>query len=206
MFVVVREIVEDRVVYRDEVRRNIEDNRMLLFTLVAHEWDFKEDSPERHYSCVIKEYDENGALAEEYWKGFPFECFDRDEYMRFVDEFCDCFEMRDKYNLRHHFVTRRFNDGSIDERLRDLLFDLNDMGIKTDFSCQGTDAEWTDYPCPVDAHSVTAYIQTNSIPEELREKLKNDERIKFSAARIMSTKREYNAVFADIIMEAIKQL
>ena len=68
----VRKPDDEWVVYRNEIRRNIEDGRYLIFAIVAHTWDFLPDvDGEKHYSCYIREYEEeDDSLVNEYWRGF----------------------------------------------------------------------------------------------------------------------------------------
>ena len=170
---------------------------------MAHDWDFGECRAEQHYSCIIKELDEDGELLEEYWRGFLVDGYSREDYLDFVYEFCDNELIRDKYNLRHHYYTRRFNDGTIDENLYEVLVKLNEMGIKTLMSCQGTDQEWTDYPCPTDGHSVTAYIGVENIPETLKKALENNDKVALSEKGFYAKGRKNNKDFATIILNAL---
>ena len=238
---VVRKPYDEWVVYRDEFRRDIEDGRYLIFTLVAHRWDFLPDADgEKHYSCYIREYeDEDDSLANEYWRGFKisedvrtrhyeqsadfFETFEegkgrllgeqsgfvideqtQHKYEEFITEFCSNIHCRDLYNLRHDFTYIRTDE--IDKLLYEVIIILNEIGVKTHCSCQGTDENWTDFPCPIKRHSGLAYISVEELPDKLRERIEDDNRLSVRDNCISTVKWVYNKNFSEILIDAVEEI
>jgi len=232
----VRGSCDEWVVYKNEIRCNIEDGKYLVFTLVAHTWDFLPDADgEKHYSCNINEF-EGDTVANEYWRGFiiseeisrchyerhssyfnnfitGMEALDKKhgfeideqtqcDYADFIDKFCSDISIRDKYNLSHNFIFSK--SLGVDERLHDVLMILKELGIKTFCSCQGTDMEWTDYPSPIDGHSVVAYISVTDLPDELKTAISEDYRLRCRDNCISTTDRKYNSIFPSILFDAIE--
>jgi len=235
----VRKPDDEWVVYRDKIKRVIEDGRYLIFTLVAHTWDFLPDADgEKYYTCYIREYeDDDDSLVNEYWRGFEiseevwkqqyeqhadyFETFEKglellgsqngfaldsqtkQKYEEFIEEFCSDIHCRDKYNLRHDFI---YNISyGIDTRLNNAIIILNEIGVKTHCSCQGTDERWTDYPHPKEAHSVLAYIYVNNISTQIIASIKKDKRLRYRENCISTVKRKYNKFFSEILTDAIEE-
>lgn len=213
---------------------------MFVFTLVAHTWDFLACDGDKHFSCIVEEFDKDNNLLNEYWRGFRISEevreqhyekyrdmilahdnlawnnkminesseFNVDEqtvsdYERFYSSFCSDVVYREKYNLRHESVTRPTLIGKVDEKLVSVISKLNELGISTNYSCQGTGDEWTDYPGPTDGHSELAYISFARIPPALEAELGECVGLRCEGNTVSTTDRKYNSAFVEQVEKAV---
>jgi hypothetical protein len=207
---------------------------------VAHTWDFLDCDGDKHFSCLVKEYDDDRNLINEYWRGFRIsedmrqmsyskhkdwveahDNFAKDskllnekpgfrvdritmrEYRKFFRIFCSDAAYRERYNLRHERVTRPALTGKVDEKLVNVISKLNELGISTNYSCQGTVDEWTDYPSPTDGHSELAYISFARIPPALEAEINKCIGMRVEGNTVSTTDRKYNGAFAEQIEKVI---
>lgn len=84
--------------------------------------------------------------------------FSEESLQQFMREFLGDPKTRDAYHSRHRVATRPNNTPEIDEELKPLIERLNQLGLITQVSCQGTRDPWADGPAPTDGHSRTAYV------------------------------------------------
>ena len=189
----------------DKTSRKIEDGKRIVFNLLAEREDFAAENDEGCYLCYVKILDAEDNIVDEYYRKFLVEKFKKPDYWEFINQFCKDTEYREQYNKKNDIEEER-TGGEIDERIVGLIGRLNELGLETIFSCQGTDDEWSDKPGKKDGHSFDAYITfVNPLPTYLARELKKDDRLRICEwdNSVRSAKRQYNRLFPEIISAAL---
>lgn len=193
------------LVLDEKLRRNIENNKRVVFNLFIYSDDFADENEEGSYTCGIKIFDENNKLIDEYVRLFKVSDFSRKHYMRFVDEFCNNIDYRESFNIKNEQTEIRDND-EIDEEIRDLIKELNELGLTTVYSCQGTKDKWSDRPCKSDGHSIDAYIIfSNGLPRDFLDILQKNNILYVCHNEVRTLNRKNNKMFPQIMKEAINE-
>ena len=187
--------------FEEKTKRKIEDGKRVIFTLLADLDDFHEENDEGCYTCDISIFDKDNKVVDEYCRLFLVKSFNQTHYKRFINRFCNDIIYRESFNMKNEIHIER-DKNAIDERISGLIIKLNELGLKTKYSCQGTDDEWSDRPCKKDGHSECAYISfVEPLPATILEKIKQDNRLRSERSSVYAGKRQYNKVFPDILAE-----
>ena len=145
------------LVVEEKTTRKLEDGYRAVFTLVAYTDDFHPDNEEGCYTCSIRIVNKDGKEIGEYYRLFLVQNFNNRHYNAFIRKFVQDQAYRQQFNNRNHIEEKR-PQHLIDVELQEIIMKLNDLGLHTTYSCQGTKDYWMDRPYHSDGHSETAYI------------------------------------------------
>jgi hypothetical protein len=166
--------------FKTKILRTREDGNLVEYSIMAHDAsDFDEPYDDltncrydRYIVNVIKQYAGETSVVDEYC-----EMFDAGINKEPPDEMEEWFNMNsskyaniEEYNVK---LLERPRSTEIDPDIKDLIVELNAIGLKTVSSCQGSYSYEEAYPRkPIQTHSILAYIlfdQEVSLPKELVE-------------------------------------
>lgn len=193
------------LVLEEKTRRKIEDGKRAVFTLFAYSDDFHPDNDEGSYTCSVQIFNENDKLVGEYYRHFLVKDFNEKHYINFIKKFSCNYNYREQFNVKYDYREKR-NPDIIDEEIAEIVAELNKLGLKTKYSCQGTKDPWSDRPYKEDGHSLTAYISfVNDLPNSFIEMAKGCRYLYVNRRNIYSRKREFNPYFAENMREILEQ-
>jgi len=183
------------------VRKLRKECKRVEFNLTAETSDFIKGNEESCYDCYITVYDA-GGIEERYRKRFLITEYTDKVYECFLNRFCQDEHFRELFNVKHDVYEP--STGEIDVRIAGIVTRLNDAGFQTEYSCQGTDAPWSDRPCKHDSHSTTAYIKfQDRLPKKFISLLQKDDRLFVLSDCVYALMRKYNVVFPEIFEKAL---
>lgn len=145
------------LLHEEVTERVIEDGKRVVFTLTVETSDYHKDNDEGCYTCWIEALDSDQKVFDQYYRLFLVRKFHERHYNNFIKKFVKDPEYRDQFHIRHESRDSR-TDGYIDDELQDVIQDLNNIGLVTQYCCQGTGTPWNDRPHHRDGHSLFAYI------------------------------------------------
>lgn len=145
------------LIMEEKTNKKIENGNNVIFTLLASTDDFHPDNEEGAYTCNIHIFDENDKVCDEFYRLFPVQSFNERHYKAFIRKFVRDKVYREQFNIHLGTEEHRPN-GFIDFELQEIIMQLNDLGLRTKYCCQGTKDPWSDRPFHSDGHSVTSYI------------------------------------------------
>ncbi|GEN35430.1 hypothetical protein [Aneurinibacillus danicus] len=193
------------LILEEKTRKKLEDGKRAVFTLSAYTDDFHPDNEEGAYTCNIRVFDGNDRLVDEYFRLFLVRIFNERHYKAFIQKFVRDQAYREQFNIRQDTKEQR-PDGWIDIELQDIILRLNDLGLRTKYSCQGTRDPWIDRPHHSDGHSITAYILfEKQLPDDFLSIALRYPSLHVNYREISTKRRSDNIHFADIIRSVIDQ-
>ncbi|MCH5583962.1 hypothetical protein MK805_03165 [Shimazuella sp. AN120528] len=194
------------LIYEEKTSRKIEEGKRAIFTLTAYTDDFHSENDEGCYTCVIQIFNAAHDVVDEYYRLFLVDDFSERHYNNFIKKFCKDMNYRDQFHFKHNVREERNNNGEIDEELVDVIVRLNQLNLKTNYSCQGTRVPWIDRPHKSNGHSVDAYISfVKPLPGEFIQLVNRCEYLLVYSSMIRSKKREYNSRFAECMMQVMDE-
>ncbi len=191
------------LVFSEKIDKKIEDDKVARFWFYAHQEDFNNVDDEGCFTCTISILTKDNVLEGEYYRLFPIRQFKKQHYHKFMEKFCTNNKYREQFNIK--LEKEKSSLSNIDTEIKDVIDKLNEIGMKTIHSCQGTKDEFNDRPHISDGHSVTAYIMfKNNLPKEFLEIAKRyDLFLNCNNISIHSLKRKYNCLFHDLMFKII---
>lgn len=191
------------IIFEEKTSRKIENGKKAVFTLFAYTDDFHPDNDEGCYTCTVRIVNEYNSLDGEYYRLFLIKNFNEKHYKNFIRKFSNNIEYRDQFNYKHDYIERR-DSNIIDEEIGEVIAELNNLGLNTQYSCQGTKDIWSDRPNKGDGHSVMAYIKfLEKLPSSFIHLAKECRYFDVGSQVISSKKREYNIYFVKCMQELI---
>lgn len=192
------------VVFQEKVARKLDDGRKALFHLWMHSDDSR-DEDEGCFTCDVKVY-VDGRVESEYYRKFLIRKYTKQHYAKFMDKFCTESEYREQFNIKHDKQTSP-HDRGIDAEIKDLISSLNELGLKTIYSCQGTRDGFSDRPRQTDGHSILAYVifQKPLPPIFLKLVSLYDLFLTYTPNTVYSRKRSYNIHFREIMSRVVEE-
>ncbi|MCD9025446.1 hypothetical protein [Cohnella silvisoli] len=191
------------LILEEKTRRNIEDGKRAIFTLSAYTDDFHPNNDEGCYTCTIQIFDPNNNIVDEFYRHFLVNDFNDKYYKHFILKFSRDIDYREQFNIKNDIVEKR-NKNEIDEELVNIIAKLNLLGLRTEYSCQGTKTPWMDRPHKSDGHSITAYITfVDKLPNGFIQLANKFECIVVDCMTIRSKRRDYNILFPGCMTEII---
>lgn len=190
--------------FQEKINRKLPDGKKVVFHFWTHNDDLA-DEEEGCYTCNVKIHDDGRTLSE-YYRKFLVRKYNKQHLSKFIEKFCENSEYREQFNIVNDKVLEPHTKG-IDEEIRDVVKQLNDMNLKTQYSCQGTKDLFSDRPHRSDGHSVTAYvIFKKSLPKEFVEIAQRyDLFIVCNGFYIRSLKRIYNSFFNNLLEKIVEE-
>lgn len=191
------------VVFEEKLNRRLEDKRKAIFHLWIHSEDLS-DKDEGCFTCDVKTYSD-GKIDGEYYRKFLVRNYNKQHFSKFVEKFCTDANYREQFNINHDKQIQ--NEKGIDPEIKDLVNSLNDIGLKTIYSCQGTKNEFSDRPRQTDGHSILAYVyfQKSLPPIFLKLVGLYDLFLTINNNTIYAKKRKFNEYFNPILIKVIEE-
>jgi len=191
------------VVFEEKLNRKLEDKRKAVFHLWTHSEDLS-DEDEGCFTCEVKVYSD-GKIDGEYYRKFLVRSYNKQHFAKFVEKFCAESDYREQFNVNHDKQIQ--HEKGIDPEIRELVNSLNDMGLKTVYSCQGTKNEFSDRPRQTDGHSILAYIyfQKSLPPIFLKLVSLYDLFLTVNNSTIYAKKRKFNEHFNPILTKVVEE-
>jgi len=192
------------VVFQDKIGRKLDDKRKAQFHLWTHSDDLN-DEDEGCLTCDVKVYND-GKLENEYYRKFLVRKYKKQHFSKFVEKFCENEEYREQFNVKNDKQSQS-HDVGIDPEIKELVNSLNELGLKTIYSCQGTKNEFSDRPRQTDGHSILAYVYFQKPLPPLFLKLISlyDLFLTFSSTTVYSKKRKFNVHFKEIMTKVMEE-
>lgn len=192
------------VVFQEKINRKLDDGRKVLFHLWMHS-DDSSDEDEGCFTCDVKVYSD-GKLDSEYYRKFLIRKYKKQHYSKFIEKFCENEEYREQFNVKHDKQSPT-HDRGIDPEIKELIGSLNELGLKTIYSCQGTKNEFSDRPRQTDGHSILAYIYFQKPLPPIFLKLVSlyDLFLTFNSTTVYAKKRKYNVHFREIMTKVVEE-
>ncbi|MGM1048105.1 MAG: hypothetical protein ACQEXX_18455 [Bacillota bacterium] len=191
------------LIIEEKTRKSIEDGKRAIYTLTAYTDDFHPSNEEGCYTCTIQIFDSNNNVIDEYYRRFLVNDFNEKHYNHFISKFSRDINYREQFHIKNDIYEER-NKNEIDEELVNVIARLNLLGLRTQYSCQGTKTPWMDRPHKSDGHSIVAYIKfEDKLPNEFIELTNKYECIEVISMTISSKSRGYNNQFSRCITEII---
>jgi len=192
------------IVFEEKVNRKLDDGRKATFHLWTHSEDLA-DEDEGCFTCNIKAYTD-GRISGEYYRKFLVRKYTKHHFSRFVEKFCDDKKYREQFNISHDRISEH-PSGDIDPEIKEVVERLNELDLKTIYSCQGTKTMFADRPKISDGHSILAYIIFKKPMPPILLKLLSmyDLFLTVNKTTVYAKKRKYNMHFKDIMAKAIEE-
>ena len=192
------------IVFQEKINKKLSDGRRVSFDLSIHSEDLSDDD-EGCFFCNIKVYEEK-KVASEYYRKFLVRKYNKQHFSKFVEKFCEDEKYREQFNIVHDKVYEPHKQ-DIDPEIKDIIEELNKLGLKTVYCCQGTKDEFSDRPRPTDGHSILAYIYFQKPLPTIFLKLISmyDLFLTFNTTSVYAKKRKFNTYFKEIMMKIIEE-
>ncbi len=192
------------LVFQEKTNRKLDDGRKAIFSLSAHTGDLT-DTEEGNFLCEIKLY-EDKKVVNEYYRKFLVRKYNKQHYSKFIEKFCADDKYREQFNIIHDKVYEPHKQ-EIDPEIKEIIEELNILGLKTVYSCQGTKDEYSDRPKVKDGHSILAYIwfQKKLPPIFIKLLSMYTLFLTFNETTIYAKKRKFNVYFKDIMTKIIQE-
>jgi len=191
-------------VFQEKLNKRLRDGKKALFNLSVHSEDLS-DEDEGCFFCEVKVYDGKSVVGE-YYRKFLVYNYTKQHFSKFVEKFCEEDKYREQFNVIHDKIYEPHKQ-EIDQEIKGIIEELNGLGMKTIYCCQGTKDQFSDRPRPTDGHSILAYIyfQKALSSDFMKIIAMFDLFLTFKGTAVYAKKRKFNIFFKEIMEKVIKE-